>query len=542
MSVQFDPYQKWLNVPSGHEASHYELLGLRAFESDPSRIKQAYERTSAVVHQWEASKYAETATRILQELTQAYLCLCDAQKKAEYDHRLRNAATVTDVPTTTQTHSDDRSPESSQFLDAAPSRATNSGRLVPAQPPWQRTELAFPFPRFVAAVPVFFAVVAIVGAVLITRPSKPPQTMEIADTTGVAAVSENATPDLPDVETDGPVLGVPTEDPNQEEEAEGPFTPEPVSPLHVPLVDIIPENLPPDADEPAPEPTEIPASLPNVFPDPFDVPLPKPDTVSREPETKSEAAERGEMQRAQQLISSGDFEQAKRLLQSLEAETASQATFYLGLIAALVDGDHNEARRQFLRLRQTDPPLEVACLNNLAVIAAPQDPQEAARQWQAALRAGSAPEVTQNIHRFLWQAKSGRVRIAATTLKRLESQLDANDSIPSIAPLDRLVYMDFVHSDGSTPSWRWPGLVAPEDIWACARCDDSGSMRCPNSRCRQGSIRGMQRRVVGSIPAPGGGRTVIHGNFPVTMRCPICGGTGQVRCTNCSETRSRFGR
>jgi len=107
MAKQFDPYQTWLNIP-GRTAStsHYELLGLQAFESDPARIQEAYTRASVEVHKWESSKYAETATRILHELTAAYLCLREPRAKREYDRQLRSRTTAADASAAAETLSE----------------------------------------------------------------------------------------------------------------------------------------------------------------------------------------------------------------------------------------------------------------------------------------------------------------------------------------------------------------------------------------------------------------------------------------------------
>ncbi len=86
----FDPYRKWLGIPSGEQPpNHYRLLGVGLFESDPDVISSAADRQMVHVRTFQSGEHSELSQRILNELAAARLCLLDARKKAEYDDQLR---------------------------------------------------------------------------------------------------------------------------------------------------------------------------------------------------------------------------------------------------------------------------------------------------------------------------------------------------------------------------------------------------------------------------------------------------------------------
>ncbi len=87
----FDPYRKWLGIPEGSRPpTHYQLLGLVPGEQDRDVIEAAAVRQSAYVRNFQTGKYAEEATRILNEIAEARLVLLDPQKRAAYDRQLQN--------------------------------------------------------------------------------------------------------------------------------------------------------------------------------------------------------------------------------------------------------------------------------------------------------------------------------------------------------------------------------------------------------------------------------------------------------------------
>lgn len=89
-ALMFDPYRKWLGIPEdSRPPTHYQLLGLAPTEQDPEVINAAVVRQSAYVRNFQSGKFAEHATKILNEISAAKACLLDATKRAEYDAQLR---------------------------------------------------------------------------------------------------------------------------------------------------------------------------------------------------------------------------------------------------------------------------------------------------------------------------------------------------------------------------------------------------------------------------------------------------------------------
>jgi hypothetical protein len=90
VSEPFDPYRKWLGIPSGpRPPDHYQLLGLRRFESDPDVIDNAAERTMGFVKGHARGEVVELAKRVLQELAAARVTLLDPKLREAYDEELR---------------------------------------------------------------------------------------------------------------------------------------------------------------------------------------------------------------------------------------------------------------------------------------------------------------------------------------------------------------------------------------------------------------------------------------------------------------------
>ena len=86
----FDPYRKWLSIPEDFRPpTHYQLLGVSPDERDLEVIDAAVLRQSAYVRNFQTGKYAADATRILNEISAAKLCLLDPAKRAAYDAELK---------------------------------------------------------------------------------------------------------------------------------------------------------------------------------------------------------------------------------------------------------------------------------------------------------------------------------------------------------------------------------------------------------------------------------------------------------------------
>ncbi|MEX2558897.1 MAG: hypothetical protein WD403_03235 [Pirellulales bacterium] len=88
----FDPYRKWLGIPQdSRPPTHYQLLGISPDENDREVIHAAVVRQSAYVRNFQGGQYAEEATRILNEIAAAQLCLLNPARRAEYDAALKKA-------------------------------------------------------------------------------------------------------------------------------------------------------------------------------------------------------------------------------------------------------------------------------------------------------------------------------------------------------------------------------------------------------------------------------------------------------------------
>ena len=102
MAEQFDPYRKWLGIPSQDQApNHYQLLGIPAFENDPDVIENAANRQMAHVRTFQNGKHSKVSQQILNELSAAKRCLLVSEKKIDYDAKLKDHLTPanTNIPT-----------------------------------------------------------------------------------------------------------------------------------------------------------------------------------------------------------------------------------------------------------------------------------------------------------------------------------------------------------------------------------------------------------------------------------------------------------
>ncbi len=99
MTTDFDPYQEWLGIgPHERPPSHYRLLGLQPFESDPDAIQAAADQRMTYVRTFQTGPKSVYTQELLNELAGAKLCLLDPTTKASYDaglERLQAAAQAT---------------------------------------------------------------------------------------------------------------------------------------------------------------------------------------------------------------------------------------------------------------------------------------------------------------------------------------------------------------------------------------------------------------------------------------------------------------
>ncbi|MDB5338049.1 MAG: hypothetical protein JWN70_3668 [Planctomycetaceae bacterium] len=91
MSATFDPYYKWLGIaPKDQPPSHYRLLGLENFESDPQVIEAAADRQLGFLRKFQSGEHAADCQKLLNEVSRARLCLLKPASKAAYDAELRD--------------------------------------------------------------------------------------------------------------------------------------------------------------------------------------------------------------------------------------------------------------------------------------------------------------------------------------------------------------------------------------------------------------------------------------------------------------------
>jgi RsiW-degrading membrane proteinase PrsW (M82 family) len=83
-------YEKWLGIPVTQcPPNFYVLLGLALYESDLALIKRAGDERIKRIRP-KCFKHREVGTQLLNEITQARICLSQAETKAAYDRALRS--------------------------------------------------------------------------------------------------------------------------------------------------------------------------------------------------------------------------------------------------------------------------------------------------------------------------------------------------------------------------------------------------------------------------------------------------------------------
>ncbi|MBN1589237.1 MAG: hypothetical protein JW888_06965 [Pirellulales bacterium] len=92
----FDAYHQWLGIPPEDQPPHhYRLLGLKAFEDNPTVISHAADRQMSHLRTFQTGPHGATSQQLLNEVAGARVCLLHAEKKAAYDEWLRQAMAKT---------------------------------------------------------------------------------------------------------------------------------------------------------------------------------------------------------------------------------------------------------------------------------------------------------------------------------------------------------------------------------------------------------------------------------------------------------------
>jgi len=122
----FNPYSEWLGIQGGRRpANHYELLGIKPYETDAAVIAQAADKLTARIRGIRPGPRVAEWQRLLDTVTGAKRCLLDPTAKAAYDAALRG-----------QTSPPQPAGPSSQGW-TAPTMAVPSPPTTAARPAWQ---------------------------------------------------------------------------------------------------------------------------------------------------------------------------------------------------------------------------------------------------------------------------------------------------------------------------------------------------------------------------------------------------------------------
>ena len=132
MADEFDPYYKWLGIkPDEHPISHYRLLGIHEFEDDLDVIESAADRQMSHVQNYKLGKHSAESQKLLNELSEAQVCLLNQEKKAQYDQELRKER-KSEKPEAVAPPPEVKQPP--QRKEAPPTRSEESRRRKATQP------------------------------------------------------------------------------------------------------------------------------------------------------------------------------------------------------------------------------------------------------------------------------------------------------------------------------------------------------------------------------------------------------------------------
>jgi formylglycine-generating enzyme required for sulfatase activity len=140
--ASFDPYHKWLAIPPEEQPpNHYRLLALPLFEWDADVIDAAAEQRTVFLRSFQTGTNAELAERLLNEVSEARVCLLDGKSKARYDTQLK-ASQQPAQPVAEETVPEEApvplvTPQRS-VVSKRPSTRTQSRRRPAVKPLWQQ--------------------------------------------------------------------------------------------------------------------------------------------------------------------------------------------------------------------------------------------------------------------------------------------------------------------------------------------------------------------------------------------------------------------
>jgi hypothetical protein len=92
--MEFNPYSEWLGIPPSQvPPTHYRLLGIRDFETEPGRIDRAARTQESRLRLHRDGLNASLSQQLLHEIEEARITLTDPARKADYDRQLRRGTT-----------------------------------------------------------------------------------------------------------------------------------------------------------------------------------------------------------------------------------------------------------------------------------------------------------------------------------------------------------------------------------------------------------------------------------------------------------------
>ncbi|MDP6556560.1 MAG: LamG domain-containing protein [Pirellulaceae bacterium] len=99
----FDPYYEWLGIPPEQQpANYYRVLGISDFEDSPRVIENAADQRMLHLRTFQLGAHARETQQLLNEISQARVCLLNADSKAAYDEELKEVNSDQWLPTTVQ--------------------------------------------------------------------------------------------------------------------------------------------------------------------------------------------------------------------------------------------------------------------------------------------------------------------------------------------------------------------------------------------------------------------------------------------------------
>lgn len=124
---EIDGYHRWLGIPKSEQPpNHYRLLGITLFEADLDVIDTAAGARMAMLRQQQSGPHSDLCTRILNQVSQARLCLLKGDTKTTYDEKL--SVELRRVSTSISERDDVESTVEIHLVDSANPRSRSSRR------------------------------------------------------------------------------------------------------------------------------------------------------------------------------------------------------------------------------------------------------------------------------------------------------------------------------------------------------------------------------------------------------------------------------